>query len=414
LVPVVAVVEQGWRKADLWLAASMIFVLLFRVPLILVVSSLLLATIVGLVGLARRAPLAITASIALAAGLSIYVIPRSFSAILISRISQLHELTVDHRRKPDGLEINRDGIRFLGGAEDLLEEEYVVLFLGDSFTFGWGLPYEQSYPYTFETIVADEFRCSSSVRAVNLGWTSSSPLLSLRLLREIGYKYRPDLVLYNLDMTDFHDDLRYEIALRKGADFELDGSEVTHRLLRLWLPGVVFDLADFGALGELLRREEVEAAEQEDGEIQLPESRFFVTELPLEETRSHIERGVKKNLDGLHAYSRDVLAAAMALVLYPRAYQYSLRESPDNWEASEYEVLGPFVREPLRYFEKRRPDLPYPVVSLWSAFTEAEEFPLFRQNDPHWTREGAQVAARSLARQLSQRGLLPCEEPSGA
>ena len=56
-------------------------------------------------------------------------------------------------------------------------------------------------------------------------WVSSSPLLNLRLLRDVGHKYRPDLVVYSLDMTDFRDDLHYEHALEAGDEL-LEDCEV--------------------------------------------------------------------------------------------------------------------------------------------------------------------------------------------
>ena len=101
----------------------------------------------------------------------------------------------------------------------------------------------------------------------------------------------------------------------------------------------------------------------------------------------------------------------MVLVIYPRAYQYSDRESPMNWEYRAYETLGPFVREPFRYFEEVADRLPYPVVNLLPAFETSKTFPLFLEDDPHWNREGARLAARTAARAIQQLGLIPCEKP---
>ena len=110
----------------------------------------------------------------------------------------------------------------------------------------------------------------------------------------------------------------------------------------------------------------------------------------------------------MHRFTRDVLGAEMGLVIYPRAYQYSRRESPRNWERGKYEILGPWVREPFRYFEEVADSLPYPMVSLLPAFEQTGEFPLYNADDPHWTDLGAAFAARALFGELSERGLLPC------
>ena len=118
-----------------------------------------------------------------------------------------------------------------------------------------------------------------------------------------------------------------------------------------------------------------------------------------------------RNLESLDGFSRETLNAPLAVVVYPRAYQYSARESPENWEAHRYEVLGPWVREPFRYFQENRGELAFPVLSVLPAFEASEEFPLFQGDDPHWTAAGARLMARTVARWAAESGLIPCEPP---
>ena len=86
---------------------------------------------------------------------------------------------------------------------------------------------------------------------------------------------------------------------------------------------------------------------------------------------------------------------------------------PQNWEEElgRYERLGPFAREPFRYFEEeaRAGRLPYPSLSLLPAFEQAEEFPLYLSDDPHWNAAGSRFAARALLPLLLSHGLLPCQ-----
>jgi hypothetical protein len=244
------------------------------------------------------------------------------------------------------------------------------------------------------------------VRAVNFGWISSSPLLSLRLLREIGYKYRPDLVVYNLDMTDFHDDLQYERDLQGEGDLEIDWVEVANLVASQWWPWGPVDV-------RAVLRLDGRAKATDAAEIPPEEERFFVTDRPLEQSRAHIERGVMKNLAAMHRFATEVLDAPFALVVYPRAYQYSKTESPRNWEADRYQRLGPYVLEPFRYFDEIAADLPYPVISLLSAFRKSGRFPLFFRGDPHWNRFGAALAAETVARELAAAGSIPCRLSPG-
>jgi hypothetical protein len=359
-----------------------------------------------------RAPGSLAVAVVVASLLAVAV-PRIFRAALTARIAELHDLTVDHRPRPGGMngEINEDRIRFRGVASDLADEDFVVLFLGDSFTHGVNLAYEDTYPSVFER-VASGLDCSAPVRAVNAGWTSASPLLALRLAREIGPRYRPDLVVYNLDMTDFHDDLLYEKRLREGGDLEVDAGRAFLQLLDRAFPSLARHLPRLERARSLLR---TRAGDESTGDAPpLPEDRFFATSRPLEGSMADIERGVIHNLEALDDLSRDVLGARFAVVVYPRAYQYSLRESPDNWERHEYEVLGPWVREPFRYFEQKARGLPFPVLSALSAFEESSVFPLFQADDPHWNEAGARLMAETAAAWAAESGLIPCRVPDAA
>jgi len=96
------------------------------------------------------------------------------------------------------------------------EEDTNIIFLGDSFVYGWGVRIEDSIPYVLEEKLNDN-KTGKRYKVANFGWISSSPLLSSRLLKDIGHKYKPDLVFLAVDMSDFHDDIKYQFALeRKG------------------------------------------------------------------------------------------------------------------------------------------------------------------------------------------------------
>jgi hypothetical protein len=397
-----------WSRADLWLAAALVGTVVLRIPDSLVYFLLAVIAIWGALRLLASwvghspGSLAVTAVVVAALAL---IVPKLFERAITSRVARLHDLSVDHRPRPGG-EINVDRLRFQGTAEDLADEDFVVLFLGDSFTFGETLDYDQAYPYAFERIVSG-FRCTARVRSVNGGWVSSSPLLALRLLREIGPRYRPDLIVYSLDMTDFHDDLLYEQRLREGGDLEIDVGAALLQLAVRVLPGLASQAPRLEEMESLFR-----SRSEEEKEVPVPRDRFFVTAQPLKESVDSIERGVVRNLAALNRLATETLGARMALVVYPRAYQYSLREAPRSWEAHRYEPLGPWVREPFRYFEEHADRLPYPVLSALPAFEASDRFPLFREDDPHWNEAGATLMADTVAQWAARVGLIPCA-PSG-
>jgi hypothetical protein len=403
-------VLQLWASNDGVLAAVVSYLVLFRIS----AGAIALLGLFLFFGLLRRWPVVVIPVAGTVLVLATIILPRMLSTIVMANTAKMYKLDVDHRLRPlINNEVNSDGIRFRGEASDLSKNDFVVLFLGDSFTYGERLSYDEAYPYRLERILGDSYRCSQKVRIVNFGWVSSSPLLSLRLLQEIGYKYKPSLITYTLDMTDFNDDLRYEAELRHTEDFKPDTSALMQRLVTMYLPWLPLNVDEQSELVQLLRRRaELQA---QAGPSERPETvirhgeRFFVTKYPLEETREEIERGVMRYLGKLNEYARSVLNVPMLLIVEPRAYQYSALESPNNYEKNEYEVLGPYVREPFRYFESVKDKLPYEVFSLLPTFEHSDKFPLYLDDNPHWNADGAAVAAEAVAEFLSRRHYIPCE-----
>lgn len=292
---------------------------------------------------------------------------------------------VDHRLRPTLLkQVNFDGIRSDVGAEHFQENHHNIVFLGDSYVYGWGLPLEDTVPALLQK-KAREAMQDKQINVANFGWPSSSPLLSYRLLRDIGHKYKPDVVILAVDMTDFHDDIKYARLLeRKGILQLLDYTPVTlialqKLLLSLGLESLHEDIFGF------------------------PARRFFVTDQPLAASRPYLMH-IQRNIDRINELSTFELDAKFVLLVLPRAYQYSDRETPNSWEQGVYENLGPFAHEPFRYFEEVAREADYPVISLLPAFQNTTVFPTTFDGDPHWNVEGSRVAAAAVYDACLQAG----------
>ena len=284
---------------------------------------------------------------------------------------------VDHRMKVGSApDLNADGIRSARAPEEFGPDGLNVVFLGDSFVYGDRLASAESIPAVLEQIARRDLG-RDDIRVANFGWPSSSPVLSLRLLRDIGKKYRPRLVLLAIDMTDLADDIKYRRLLeRRGVYRLLDYTPVTFLAVRRAVSMVpTLHERVFG----------------------FPSRRFFVTDRPLRETR-HYFSYVQQSIDEIFRYTTEQLGAKFVLFVLPRTYQYSNREAPRNWEASEYAVLGPYAEEPFRYFEELRPRVPYPIYSLLDDFKQTRVFPTAFEDDPHWNAAGARVAAEAVYR----------------
>ncbi len=289
----------------------------------------------------------------------------------------------DHRPTATGEGFNRDALRGTPEPETFRAQDCNILFLGDSFTYGAYLPLAATMPVQVEALLEERLTArepGAAVRVANFGWISASPLLAWRRLVEIGDRYRPDLVAIAIDMTDFQDDIKYASMLeRRGLFYWSDKVPVLLKSLERLAPSV------FEALRARLNPE-------------LPAERFFMTNAPLDETRSAMLPLVE-NLGRIHAWCAE-RELPFVVFLLPRNYQYSERESPENWERHEYEPLGPFVHEPFRFFEELAPELPYPVHSLLPAFLETDVFPTCLTWDPYWNPDGAKVAAEAIAELL--------------
>ena len=83
---------------------------------------------------------------------------------------------------------NEDGIRSRRQPAEFDADGFNIVFLGDSFTYGWKLRFEQSFPHRVEQSLRKHFP-RRDVKVANFGWISSSPLLSSRRLRDIGANY---------------------------------------------------------------------------------------------------------------------------------------------------------------------------------------------------------------------------------
>jgi hypothetical protein len=291
---------------------------------------------------------------------------------------------VDHRmRAGSAPDLNEDGIRSPRAPGEFRHDGVNIIFLGDSFVYGDRLKSEDSIPALLERIARTRLQ-RDDIRVANFGWPSSSPLLSFRLLRDIGRKYHPRVVLLAIDMTDFSDDIKYRRLLERRSVYRmLDVAPVTF----LSIHKVVSTVPAFHGVHERV--------------FGFPARRFFVTDAPLARNRHHYG-DIERNIQEIYRYTTNELGARFVLFVFPRTYQYSTAESPRNWEAAEYEPLGPHSEEPFRYFDELRRRAPYPIHSLLEDFRKTRVFPTAFDDDPHWNEAGAQVAAEALYRYCSQ------------
>jgi hypothetical protein len=308
-----------------------------------------------------------------------------------------YTLGVDHRPRPNTGGTNEDGVYSRLGPGDFRSEDFNVICLGDSFTANPHLPEEVRWP----TLLERRFQArlpGGAVRVANFGWVSSSPVLQARQLREIGAKYKPDLVVQAFDMTDFHDDLvARERLARIGA---AGGREVS--IFRAFGVGASLALGvdDYGQwLRERFRWP------RPAGAPAVPGRRYFFLFEPPEASEPYFRESWEAILETEHLARG--LGARYALFVLPRYQQYDPRESPRDPERRVFPDNAPGLLVPFVYLVRQGRSAGFPVHSLREDFLADPAFPKCRSDDPHWNAEGNQVAAEAIERHLRDDGLVP-------
>lgn len=286
----------------------------------------------------------------------------------------------DHRMPPHSAgDINSDGVRSRREAVEFREEDFNVIFLGDSFTYGLWLQDHESIPAVFEKVAREQYP-TAHINVVNFGWVSSSPLLSLRLLKDIGKTYHPDLVIQVIDMTDVGDDLYYDAILNHRGIYAIGQYMPT---LTLLLQKMIREHTHWDAVSQSL--------------FGLPRKHYFIVEQPIEKSAYAFDF-MKSHIDATQTYAKDVLSAKYIMFVVPRYFQYRPSESPDDWEAKsgEYSAPGPYSMEPFKYFEKMKREVAYPVYSLLPDFQNSTVKQTVFPNDAHLNADGAALAAQAI------------------
>ncbi len=319
-------------------------------------------------------------------GLSLLAFDYVGGKIIRRRVAKEFYASLEHYPLPDAKKgYNEDGIRTFRNrpAGQFTAAGFNMIFLGDSFTQGYKIHKDMSFPLQLGELLA-EADPGLRFQIANFGWISSSPLLSLRRLEKIGAKYNPDLVLLCLDMTDFHDDVKYRDQMENPRQF----SPFTFFLYR-------FNLAQrWIAFKKGLRFF--------DREPRIPEQRYFILNQPLAESRKYLGE-IERNIRSIDDFCRHTLRAKFVLVMLPRNMQYNVRETPHNMlEPGEYNPTGPYTMEAFTWLEEFSHKVKFPVFSLLDDFKNSGGFPTCFDTDPHWNIKGHAVAARGMLRILQE------------
>lgn len=100
--------------------------------------------------------------------------------------------------------INADGFRDQKYTWVKPQGTFRALVLGDSIAYGYGIDVEDSFPKIVERRLAKVIS-ASSVEVLNLGVSGYNPYTEAELLKEMGPRYDPDLVIVQFCINDIND-----------------------------------------------------------------------------------------------------------------------------------------------------------------------------------------------------------------
>lgn len=286
---------------------------------------------------------------------------------------------VDHRLTEDPKKnINAEGIRSFYTSDQYKDEDFNIIFAGDSFAYGLGLPIEHAPPYQLEQSLRTHFK-RDDINVINFGWSSSSPYLSLRLLEDLGEAYKPDLVIFLLDLTDFKDDWFYKHIIHKKGHYKF---LVEHPYL--------------GNITRMIARKTDAYTGWYQQLVGFPDrNTYFTVHQPYEKSEAFFNN-VYDSLLEMHTFTTETLNAPLIVFSAPRHWQYTDKESPNSWEAHTFEIQGPYVLNNFVWLDKAATEAPFPMISLLPDFQQTTVFPTTFDTDSHWNKNGAQVAAEAI------------------
>jgi len=298
---------------------------------------------------------------------------------------------IDHRMEANSEKFftNSDGIRSPHEASNIESEDFNIVFLGDSFVYGFLLTNEAFPPPAQLEETARQHFQQDNINVWNFGWTTSSPILSLRLLQDLGEKYQPDLVILAVDMSDYRDDYFYRHMLEGDGIFHyINNYPRSTYLLKQFLgwvdPYTGWHKDVFGYTGH---------------------GGYFTAREPMEENLGLYDE-LYDSLMQLYDYTENTLEVPLVVFIPPRHWQYTDKESPETWENGSFDAMGPYVLENYRYFDSKRSDTPFAIISLLEDFQQSDDYPTTFRKDSHWNKKGAKLAADSIFKHLLENGYL--------
>lgn len=352
--------------------------------------------------------------------LAVFLLHLAGPTIVQKRVTPLNFPNIDHWGKPQPGITNEDGILPPIPSSEYRRKDFSIIFLGSSYTFGAKL---ESYKKAFPTLVEQNLQKLypyNTIRAANFGNPGSSPIIQLRLPERSGAKYKPDLVVHEIGVAAFFDDIRFVKKLQlagRGGPYEITIFRAIEVLFsqamnvpdyRNWFKTHCRLFQDKNKNPLLPDGSEQTLEELKKKVGKWPGKKcFFPLREPLSESSPYMELTWKIVLETRKTAEK--MGAKYMLIILPRCQHYDLNGCPIDHitpQGGQMPKSGKHLFEIFNFFEKKAKTVDFPIHSLLPDFKNCGISPTVFPDDPHFNHEGHKVAAKAITKYIINDGLI--------
>ncbi|MDQ8205002.1 SGNH/GDSL hydrolase family protein [Pelagicoccus sp. SDUM812003] len=260
-----------------------------------------------------------------------------------------------------------------------------IVLLGDSFAMGYGVNLEDTFSQRMLEYLRAEL--DTPLELINLATSGHGNGEELIVLREEGLKYEPDLVLLSWHPTDLDDNIRSGLfAIDNGELVQtsqeyLPAMKTRERLMNI--PGYEFLIAH-SQVYTLVREEAAKV----------------IKRLLVSSPKKSAEK--TKAAPTAPTWTKEDLSLAILNEIYEecetRNANFLVLDVPERLSRTSFQSR----------FPKSNTELPYPVFSPLSSFSNVEGNPklYWEKSHGHFTPLGCDLVGQGLAKTILSEGLL--------
>jgi peptidoglycan/LPS O-acetylase OafA/YrhL len=273
-----------------------------------------------------------------------------------------------------------------------------VLVLGNAFSMPEAFEYKESYPALLEKHLGT-YIAPQTVQVINAGVTGYSFVEEYNQLKELGPQFKPDVVILQLFKTEFYWGFQTPEDRLQGA-----GLIRRHNSIRKNLFGQTQVKAHVKKIGRFIKEKVTGIPGRwRYGKLllhfYLTGKNVYITEERMDKIRSYLSK-IKNNCRNIGAELLIIFVPGAVVVSQPS----DISHFPRDLNLSNNDSYD--LNRPLRSLRTLAGDQDIPFLDLTPYLKKNPTQPVYFRESWHWNKEGHKVAAKVIAKDLLDRGLL--------